>query len=107
MYKNSKKACIKYFSAVMVGPIYMNNLHMNISIYEENKEIYKGVIDLILEYSDYISIFDYKLKNISDEEYIKQLKGYKKYLNKITNKNVIMYLYSIIDDKLTEVIDEK
>lgn len=34
MYKNSKKACIKYFSAVMVGPIYMNNLHMNISIYE-------------------------------------------------------------------------
>ena len=51
----------------------------------------------MLEYSDYIDIIDYKLKNISDEEYIKQLNGYKNYIEKISNKKVNIYLYSILD----------
>ena len=58
---------------------------------------YHGVIDLMLEYDNYIDIIDYKLKNIDDIGYVKQLTGYKNYIEKKTNKEVNIYLYSIID----------
>ena len=76
-------------------------------MYEEEGKVYTGIIDLLLEYLDHISIIDYKLKNINDSEYIKQLNGYKKYIEKITGKSVIIYLYSIIDNKLMEVNNGK
>ena len=63
-----------------------------------------GVIDLMLEYPDYIDIIDYKLKNIDDEAYIKQLSGYRDYISKISSKKVNLYLYSIIDSKYKEII---
>ena len=51
----------------------------------------------------YINIIDYKLKNVEDPLYIKQLDGYKKYIERITNKKVFVYLYSIIDGKLKKI----
>ena len=63
-----------------------------------------GFIDLMLEYSDHIDIIDYKMKNIDDENYLKQLNGYKTYIEGISNKKVNIYLYSILDDKLKELI---
>ena len=69
---------------------------------EDDKE-YRGVIDLMLEYKDYINIIDYKLKNVEDPLYIKQLDGYKKYIERISNKKVFVYLYSIIDGKLKKI----
>ena len=57
----------------------------------------------MLEYEDYINIIDYKLKNIDDENYIKQLNGYKKYIESISNKKVYTYLYSIMDNMIKEV----
>lgn len=62
-----------------------------------DREEKHGIIDLMLEYSDHIDIIDYKLKNILDEAYIKQLNGYKDYIQSITNKKVNTYLYSIMD----------
>ena len=73
-------------------------------MYEEHDGTYNGIIDLMIEYDDYINIIDYKLKNIDDKNYIKQLNGYKKYIESITNKRVNIYLYSILDDELKEVI---
>ncbi len=64
---------------------------------------YHGIIDLILEYDDYINIIDYKLKNISDDNYRKQLSIYKKYIESISNKKVNTYLYSIMDDMLQKI----
>ena len=58
----------------------------------DNKN-YHGIIDLILETRDLIKIVDFKLKNVSDEEYNKQLRGYKKYIIKLINKPVKTYLY--------------
>ncbi len=66
-------------------------------IEENDMEEKHGVIDLMLEYSDHIDIIDYKLKNIDDDAYTKQLNGYRDYIKKITNKDVNIYLYSIID----------
>ena len=64
---------------------------------EENGIMKHGVIDLMLEYSDHFDIFDYKLKNIDDDAYTLQLNGYRDYIKKITNKDVNIYLYSIMD----------
>lgn len=72
-------------------------------IYEEDNTLYHGIIDLILEYEDKIMIIDYKLKNISDEAYIKQLNGYKEYIENIFNKKTSIYLYSILDNTLNEL----
>lgn len=72
-------------------------------IYEfENKE-YHGIIDLMLEYDKEIKIIDYKLKNIDDEEYINQLKVYFNYIKSIKDKNIKVYLYSILDNKIKEI----
>lgn len=71
-------------------------------IYKEHEFIYNdshGVIDLILEYDDYIVVIDYKTKNIDDEAYFTQVQGYKKYLEMKTGKKVYGYLYSLIDEK--------
>ncbi len=69
-------------------------------MYKDDNNIYNGVIDLMLEYDDHIDIIDYKLKGISDEEYTKQLNGYKDYISIVSNKKVNIYLYSILDEKL-------
>ena len=46
---------------------------------------------------------DYKLKHTKDEAYLKQLNGYKKYIENITNKQTKIYLYSILDEKLIDL----
>ncbi len=86
---------------------FISNIDLNyINIYKEYEFIDNnshGIIDLMLEYDDYIKIIDYKLKNITDTAYINQLNGYKKYIEKIFNKRVYIYLYSINDNKLEDI----
>ena len=84
------------------NPIF-NNV---INIYKEYEFIENdnhGIIDLLLEYEDEYKIVDYKLKNITDEAYIKQLNGYKEYIEQIAKKRVSIYLYSILDNSLVEL----
>ena len=64
---------------------------------------YHGIIDLMLEYSDKICIIDYKLKNIDDENYIKQLSVYYDYVKSVSDKNIELYLYSILDNVVKKV----
>ncbi len=96
-FENPKNKYVKNF---------LNQIEKPLKIYKEHEFIENGVvgiIDLLLEYNDHYKIIDYKLKNISDEEYKKQLKGYKNYIEKITNKKTKTYLYSIIENKLIEI----
>ena len=72
-------------------------------IYEKDNKLYNGIIDLMLEYDNKINIIDYKLKNINDSSYINQLKGYQEYIKTISNKEVSIYLYSILDDKIKKI----
>ncbi|MDD6224225.1 MAG: UvrD-helicase domain-containing protein, partial [bacterium] len=62
-----------------------------------------GIIDCMLEYNDKIIIIDYKLKNVHDEEYRKQLHGYCEYIHTICDKPIFTYLYSIIDEKMIRI----
>ena len=66
--------------------------------YQSDNSNYHGIIDLMLVYDDHIDIIDYKLKNISDEAYIKQLNGYKDYIHAKFKKKTNTYLYSIMDN---------
>ena len=72
-------------------------------IYEEDDTKYHGVIDLMLEYDDYIDIIDYKLKNVSDDAYIKQLNGYYNYIKSKVDKKINLYLYSLLEHKFYDV----
>lgn len=77
-----------------------------INIYKEYEFIYNdrhGFIDLLIEYDDKFCLIDYKLKNVSDEAYVGQLQGYKDYVNSISDKDVYVYLYSILDKKLFSI----
>ena len=56
-----------------------------------------------MEYEDHFDIIDYKLKNIDDENYDKQLNGYRAYIESISNKTINCYLYSILEMKCREV----
>ena len=101
---------------VKIKELLNNNIFSNLdnsNIYKEyefmeeiDNTLYHGIIDLMIEHSDYIDIVDYKLKNIDDESYIKQLNGYKNYVEKKFNKNVNIYLYSIIENKLHKIEGE-
>lgn len=70
--------------------------------YKSDEELH-GVIDLMIENDDNIIIIDYKLKDIDDKSYVKQLNGYKNYIEEITDKKVDVYLYSIMDEKFKHV----
>lgn len=72
-------------------------------IYENNKQIKTGIIDLMLEYPDHIDIIDYKLKNTNDHAYLKQLNGYKEYIENKNNKPTYIYLYSLLNKELIDL----
>lgn len=71
--------------------------------YMEDNTLSHGIIDLLIESNDKMIIVDYKLKNIEDINYDKQLNGYRKVIYNKTKKNIECYLYSIIDEKFRKV----
>ena len=83
---------------------FINVYHEYEFSYQEDDKNYHGIIDLIIEYDYDLYIIDYKLKNIDDSEYQKQLSGYKKYIESVSDKKIKTYLYSVIDNELREVI---
>ena len=72
-------------------------------IFEEDKQVYHGQIDLMLEYEDHIDLVDYKLNNLQDEAYVKQLEGYQHYIEQITSKIVHTYLFSILTGQIKKI----
>ena len=83
--------------------------YLDKKMYKEYEFLYKidnlvnhGIIDLLIEDDDKYIIIDYKLKNISDSLYDKQLNGYREYITNKTGKKCLCYLYSIIDEKYRE-----
>ena len=73
-------------------------------VYESDNSTSHGIIDLMLVYEDHIDIIDYKLSNTYDKNYIKQLNGYKNYIEKKSCLPVNTYLYSIEKDELRLVL---
>lgn len=70
---------------------------------EFRTETSHGIIDLILEYEDYYLIVDYKLKHLNEEAYLKQVKGYREFLQTKVSKPVKVCLYSILEETIQEI----
>lgn len=99
-----KQCIIKFLSQPLLTNINSANIVKEYEFYTniDNEEKH-GVIDLILEYDDHIDIIDYKLKSINDINYVKQLDGYRKYIENKSRKKVDIYLYSIIDKTMEKL----
>jgi len=112
--KNFKKEEIENkFIGNLIENMLQDELFKNIkeaNIYQEYEFIYQvdnleyhGIIDLMLEYNNHIDIIDYKLNDITDENYVKQLNGYKNYIETKTNKPVNIYLFSILSETVKKI----
>lgn len=104
----SEEFIVNKIKHMLMNPIFNDIEKANIYkeyefYYSESNVNYHGIIDLMIEHDDYIDIIDYKLKNTTDSNYIKQLNGYKKYIESISKKNVNLYLYSILDEKIVDI----
>lgn len=71
--------------------------------FEKDGETYAGIIDLLLEFKDRYLIIDYKLSEVEDEAYQKQLMIYYNYVRNLTNKKVEVYLLSILKEEVKYV----
>mgnify|MGYP004538670411 FL=1 len=104
----SEEFIVNKIKHMLMNPIFNDIENANIYkeyefYYSESNVNYHGIIDLMIEHDDHIDIIDYKLKNTTDSNYIKQLNGYKKYIESISEKNVNLYLYSILDEKIVDI----
>ena len=73
-------------------------------VFTDEDTLYHGIIDLVVVEEDTIKIVDYKLKNVDDEKYLEQLNIYSKYLKTISDKKIKLYLYSIVNNTLQEIL---
>jgi len=69
-------------------------------IYERGQKRHQGVIDLLIIGEDEAWIIDFKLKNVTDTAYVRQLDGYLTYVEEMTGKPVTTYLYSLLEHSL-------
>lgn len=100
-----KNKVSSFINSDFLKPYLKSNLYKEYEfIYQEDNKISHGIIDLLIETDNEMIIVDYKLKNIDDEAYDKQLNGYRKVIEEKTNKKTSCYLYSIIDEKKREVL---
>lgn len=82
----------------------LNNYYREYAFtYSLDNVSYNGIIDLVVETPTNIYIIDYKMKHIDDPDYINQLSIYHQYITSKFNKPVSVYLYSFIDEKLSEI----
>lgn len=102
--KNIKEKIINFTNSDIIKENINNKFikEYEFNYIKDNKE-YTGIIDLLIEREDKYIIIDYKLSNINDENYDKQLNGYREYIEQKTNKKVICYLYSINENIFREV----
>lgn len=80
----------------------IDGCYQEVEFYDEEQNIH-GFIDLVVKVGDKYKIIDYKLSNIDDEKYDKQLSVYYDYFTKNINPNVECYLYSLTTGKYRKV----
>lgn len=110
-YKNVKLEHQKYIKNILNMPLFKDINKAKIYqeqefYYEINNTSYSGIMDLLLEYDDHFDLIDYKLSNLDKEEYLRQLKVYRDYIKLISDKEVKVYLLSILKQEVKEITNE-
>jgi ATP-dependent helicase/nuclease subunit A len=62
-----------------------------------------GVIDALIIKDNEIDIIDFKLKNLDDEAYVKQLYSYRDYISTISTKKIKLYLIAALTGEVKEI----
>ena len=78
------------------------NIMHEYPFYDEEDNV-SGVIDLLVEHQDHIDIIDFKLSHVDDEAYEKQLKTYKKYISKLSDKKIDTYVTGILSGDIKKI----
>lgn len=94
--------------SLIESKIIQNNLNGNFYkeyefILQKEEEELHGIMDLMIELPQKIILIDYKLDNVMDNAYEKQLKGYHSFITTKTFKPIEMYLYSILKEKIIPI----
>ncbi len=96
----------KYVHNIIDNPLFANikneQVRHEFPFYDENNNV-NGIIDCLLLKDDHIDIIDFKLKNIDDENYVKQLHTYRDYIAKISDKPIDLYLISAITGEVKKI----
>lgn len=98
------KAIQNFFQQPFIKHVEILHVFKEYAFRYENEGLFvNGSIDLIIETKDALLVIDYKLKDIQNIQYEKQVKTYMTYLKNVSNKEIQGYLYSILDGKYKEV----
>jgi len=80
------------------------------SMYSETRKKYYLIYEYVENKEEEIFVSSYEpneedgtLNDITDDAYINQLKGYKEYIETISNKPVHTYLFSILEQKIKKI----
>lgn len=97
-----KKIVDRVLSNPLFDGVSNSNMRHEYRFYDERNDV-SGAIDCLIIREESIDIVDFKLKNIDDINYIKQLHTYRDYIKTITDKKVNMYLISSITGGVKQV----
>lgn len=95
-YRNIIK---NFLSSDLLKDIKKGKVFKEYEFYDE-KNLTRGIIDLLVVYDNHVDIIDYKTKNIDDESYVKQLQIYETYINQLLGVKVNTYLYSLLSNNV-------
>jgi len=102
----TNKQLARCVSNVLNTSIFKNvrneNLRHEYEFFDEKNEVH-GIIDCLIIKNDEIIIVDFKLKNLDDEQYIKQLHVYRDYVKSISDKPIRLYLVSALTGEEREI----
>lgn len=100
-----KKYVLNVKNSELFKGIKNSQIRHEFEFYDEENNL-SGFIDALIIKEGEIDIIDFKLKNIDDEKYDRQLRIYKRYIAKNTSLPVKMYLLAAITGEIKEVQDE-
>ncbi len=102
---NLKKAIEHLFDSKFMKELKNPEFYQEYEFYQESDELtFNGVIDLLIIDDKKVVCLDFKLKNIDDPAYEKQLRGYYNYLHDKLHKPIKLFLYSLLDCSLKEIV---
>ena len=108
-YPNASNRMRRYIENVRNSSLFKgvknSQIRHEFRFYDEENDM-QGYIDALIIKDDEIDIIDFKFSHIDEPEYDKQLRLYKKYISKISNLPIKMYLLSASTGEIREVQDE-
>lgn len=100
-----KKYVLNVKNSELFKGVKNSQIRHEFEFYDEENNL-SGFIDALIIKDDEVDIIDFKLKNIDDDKYDRQLRMYKRFIVTKTDLPAKMYLLAAITGEIREVQDE-